>query len=125
MTNTTSIRAPEIRRKALETALRESLGTFRHEEIEVEHMADPLDEVRWAMERELASKRLDQRAHLAREIRDALDRMEDGSFGTCERCEQAIGNKRLEALPWARLCVACQNEAERSNGAAPALGRAA
>lgn len=45
---------------------------------------------------------------LLREIDEALARMNDGSYGTCQECGDAISLKRLEALPWALFCVSCQ-----------------
>ena len=41
-------------------------------------------------------------------IREALDRIEDKTFGVCVNCENAIQPKRLEAVPWARHCIQCQ-----------------
>jgi len=46
-------------------------------------------------------------------IRDALQRIEDKSFGTCVNCENPIGPKRLEAVPWTRLCIQCQGLLEK------------
>jgi len=45
---------------------------------------------------------------LLREISDALLRIEQGNYGVCLECEEPISVKRLEAVPWARYCVACQ-----------------
>ena len=118
-------RIHDIRRKALESALRETLSSFRRDELEIEPMADPLDVVRWSMERDIAGQALDQKSRRAKEIRAALDRLEKGTFGVCERCENSIGPKRLDAVPWATLCVSCQNDAETVVEAAPLLERAA
>ena len=41
-------------------------------------------------------------------VEEALDRLQSGDFGVCLACEQAIPSKRLQALPWARYCVPCQ-----------------
>ena len=41
-------------------------------------------------------------------VEEALDRMQSGDFGVCLACEQPIPAKRLQALPWARYCVPCQ-----------------
>jgi DnaK suppressor protein len=41
-------------------------------------------------------------------IQEALDRIAAGDFGTCLRCEQPIPPRRLQAVPWARYCVRCQ-----------------
>jgi len=46
------------------------------------------------------------------EIDDALERLQDGSFGLCESCEQAISPARLEAIPYARLCMPCKTKEE-------------
>ncbi|HUI78662.1 MAG TPA: TraR/DksA family transcriptional regulator [Bryobacteraceae bacterium] len=45
---------------------------------------------------------------LLREISDALLRIEHGNYGVCLECEEPISVKRLEAVPWARYCVTCQ-----------------
>ena len=43
-----------------------------------------------------------------RMIEEALDRIEAGDYGICHSCEEPIPAKRLEALPWAKYCVTCQ-----------------
>jgi DnaK suppressor protein len=45
-------------------------------------------------------------------IEDALERIEDGSYGVCESCESEIADGRLVALPFTRLCVQCQADRE-------------
>ncbi|HWC95812.1 MAG TPA: TraR/DksA C4-type zinc finger protein, partial [Candidatus Sulfopaludibacter sp.] len=45
---------------------------------------------------------------LLREIADALHRIELGQYGVCMECEEQISIKRLDAVPWARYCVTCQ-----------------
>jgi len=47
---------------------------------------------------------------LLREIREALDRIESGEYGHCGECDEPISRKRLEAIPWARHCIECQEE---------------
>jgi DnaK suppressor protein len=42
----------------------------------------------------------------------ALTKMELGTYGTCERCGNQIGIERLEALPWAILCIECKQKGE-------------
>jgi len=46
-------------------------------------------------------------------IEDALDRIEEGEYGLCEQCEEEIAQARIEALPFTRLCVACQEQLEK------------
>jgi len=45
---------------------------------------------------------------LLREISDALHRLDAGIYGICMECEEPISAKRLDAVPWARYCVSCQ-----------------
>ena len=45
---------------------------------------------------------------LLREISDALLRIDHGTYGICMECEEPISPKRLDAVPWARYCVKCQ-----------------
>jgi DnaK suppressor protein len=51
--------------------------------------------------------------HILQLIREALDRIEDKSYGVCINCENAIQPKRLEAVPWTRLCIQCQDLLEK------------
>jgi DnaK suppressor protein len=50
--------------------------------------------------------------HLIEEIQVALARLDEGTYGACERCGEPINPARLEALPTARRCVPCQEEVE-------------
>ncbi|HEX3600137.1 MAG TPA: TraR/DksA C4-type zinc finger protein [Lacipirellulaceae bacterium] len=45
--------------------------------------------------------------YIVSELRDALSRIENGSFGKCEHCGQTIAAERLEAIPYTRYCVEC------------------
>jgi len=47
---------------------------------------------------------------LLREIGDALDRLDHDTYGVCMECEEPISVKRLDAVPWARYCVTCQEQ---------------
>lgn len=47
------------------------------------------------------------------QIDAALERIDAGTFGTCTNCGRPIAEERLEARPWATLCIDCQREAER------------
>jgi RNA polymerase-binding protein DksA len=48
-----------------------------------------------------------------RDVEQALDRMETGTYGICERCGREIGEDRLRARPWAHLCIDDQRLADR------------
>jgi len=82
--------------------------------ITIEKSADALDEVQHASERELAIRNLDRESNLLRNVRAALRRIEDGSFGTCLHCEEEISPKRVAAVPWAAFCIQCQEQADRA-----------
>ena len=45
---------------------------------------------------------------LLREVEEALMRVQEGTYGICQECEEPISAKRLQALPWAKFCVSCQ-----------------
>lgn len=45
---------------------------------------------------------------LLREVQDGLRRIDLGTYGTCQGCEEPISVKRLDAVPWAKFCVSCQ-----------------
>ena len=51
--------------------------------------------------------------HVLADIEAALQRIEDGTYGTCTNCGKQIAPERLEARPWATLCIDCQRERER------------
>jgi DnaK suppressor protein len=50
---------------------------------------------------------------LLRDVEAALRKIEDGSFGSCERCGEPIAERRLDALPFARYCIDCQRVIEQ------------
>ena len=49
-------------------------------------------------------------ANLMREVQEALERIEDGTYMQCAACGQPIPPKRLQAVPWAKYCVPCQEK---------------
>jgi DnaK suppressor protein len=49
---------------------------------------------------------------LVRRLRSAIDRSANGSYGICMQCEEEIAPKRLSAMPWAELCIDCQQTTE-------------
>jgi DnaK suppressor protein len=55
---------------------------------------------------------------LLKEVVIALRKLDEGGFGECERCGEAIAEKRLEALPFARYCIDCQRSVEQEEKAA-------
>lgn len=91
-----------------------SAGLRNREDIAIEKTPDALDEVQLAGERELAIRNLDRESNLLRNVKSALARVADGSYGVCLHCEEEIKPKRLEAVPWAKYCIRCQEAADRN-----------
>ena len=90
--------------------LARSAGT--RSEITIEGSADEFEAALLAADRESSARMLEQDFRLLRQVEAALDRMRDGTFGVCQRCEEEIARKRLQAIPWAIYCVSCQAKAE-------------
>jgi DnaK suppressor protein len=87
-------------------------GTRQRDGIAVEQSADQVDEIQRASERALAISNIDRESKQLRDVRAALRRIREGTFGVCEECEEQIHPKRLVAIPWASLCVQCQEAKE-------------
>jgi DnaK suppressor protein len=81
--------------------------------IAIEKSADQMDEIQYASERDLAIRNVDRESRLLLQVRAALQRIQDGSFGTCIECESAISPRRLSAVPSASRCIQCQDAADR------------
>src|ERR1700678_4577131 len=104
----------------------------RRDGIRIERSADELEEMQQASERALAVCNLDREFNQLRDVRASLRRIQEGSFGTCQRCDDDIHPKRLAAVPWATFCIPCQeavdNNLDLEEVQAPSrdlLGRAA
>lgn len=99
----------------LENRQAELAQVLRNREgIAIEKTPDALDEVQLAGERELAIRNLDRESNLLRNVRAALRRIDDGSYGTCVHCEEEISPKRLNAVPWTPFCIQCQEQYDRN-----------
>ncbi|HWQ56291.1 MAG TPA: TraR/DksA family transcriptional regulator [Bryobacteraceae bacterium] len=96
-----------------------SKGLANREDIAIQKSPDALDEVQLAGERELAIRNLDRESSLLRNVKAALMRINDGSYGTCMHCEEEIKPKRLEAVPWTPYCIRCQEAADRNEFESP------
>ncbi len=64
-------------------------------------------------DREFALALVDSEQKLLYEVNEALCRLEEGKFGCCEQCGKSIGQKRLQAVPYARLCIKCGEKREK------------
>jgi DnaK suppressor protein len=84
----------------------------RRDQIAVENAPDTLDSVQIAAERDMAIHQIESEFNRLNSVRLALDRMREGTYGTCMRCEGEIGHKRLLAVPWTSYCIRCQEAAD-------------
>jgi RNA polymerase-binding transcription factor DksA len=66
-------------------------------------------------EQEFTLGLLQNQEQALKEIGDALERLRRGVFGRCEECEATIPKGRLQALPYARYCVACARKVQQSS----------
>jgi DnaK suppressor protein len=82
-------------------------------EIVIERASDALDEVQLMEERELAVGNLDRNSNALRQIRRALSRIANGTYGVCLQCKEDISPKRMAAVPWAAFCIKCQEKIDR------------
>lgn len=74
------------------------------------HMADVATDT---YDREFSLGLASNERELLYSLEEALKKIEEGSFGICEECDNSIAKTRLKALPYARLCVKCQEKKEK------------
>lgn len=67
-------------------------------------------------EQEVSLSLLENEDLQLQEVSKAVTRINNGSFGQCEECHQAISHERLQALPYARLCIECARAEQESIG---------
>ena len=90
-----------------------SVSLRKRDEIVIEKVSDTLDEVQLMGERELAIRNLGRDSNMLRQIRRALSRIANGTYGVCLHCEEDILPKRMSAVPWAAFCIKCQEQIDR------------
>jgi DnaK suppressor protein len=78
-----------------------------------EESDDLVDRANNAYNRELMFSLSDNERTTLLLVESALRRMENGAYGVCANCGKQIGGARLEAVPWARFCIDCQELAEQ------------
>ena len=77
-----------------------------------ENFADPTDRATMESERNFTLRIRDRERKLIVKIKEALDRIEAGTFGICEECGEDISDKRLKARPVTTLCINCKKSQE-------------
>jgi DnaK suppressor protein len=103
----------DLLRTTLEMKLASMLSSSdKRADIVIQQSPDALDQTQFAAERDLVVSLLNRDAEMSRRLQGALRRMDDGSYGICLACEDPISAKRLQAVPWAELCLGCQSMAD-------------
>ena len=69
---------------------------------------DEGDRANASLAAEMSVMQQNQAENLLKAVNGALDQIDAGTFGKCRNCDQEIGRKRLEAIPWTRYCITCQ-----------------
>ncbi len=105
----------ERTRKAISYLHEENRATTEDEQRELSGGSDNhlADIATYTYDRELDSTLEGAEGEHLAHIEAALTRIEDGTYGMCENCSKAISPERLEAMPWATLCIDCKRLAER------------
>ena len=115
----------ETIRERLEEDLRTAVGRLRQMggAVTVEEMpgaigdnspfADEVDEIQANERREIGFATRELLVGRVNRLSAALDRLNDGAYGTCVECEEPISPARLQALPEVQTCVRCQDRLER------------
>jgi DnaK suppressor protein len=81
-------------------------------ETPLEMLPDQNDQASYDYDRNLGIRILDRERRLIHKIKQALERLDTGSYGLCEQCGEEIPEKRLVARPVTTVCVECKNESE-------------
>jgi len=112
-----------MRRDALRKALAGDLSMLK--ELREQTKGDVIDFALDAAQDEISSQLAEVESRELKNIEYALERMREGVYGACQQCSENIPLARLQALPYASLCIRCQREAEKggSRHGAPDWGR--
>jgi DnaK suppressor protein len=94
--------------------LREEAGrTVSEMTSDTTNFPDPNDRATQESDRNFELRIRDRERKLINKIKEALQRIEDGTFGICEVCEEAISEARLKARPVTTLCIDCKMDQEQ------------
>ena len=106
--------AAMLRRKRSSLLLQEIAGSQNEADTVLEDRESELEESAQKDRMTRLESRLTERGQiLLRQIDDALERIDAGTFGECERCGNDIGQGRLKAIPTAALCIECATAVEK------------
>lgn len=101
-----------LERRAALTGIVERTENYGRE-ADTEQTQDPADKASSAYTKELLFSQSTNDRFILQLIDEALTRIEDGEYGNCVNCGKEVQPKRLEAVPWARHCITCQDLQER------------
>ncbi len=105
------------RRDALRKALAGDLSLLK--ELRAQSSGDLIDAALDSVQDEISSQLAEVESRELARIEVALERMRQGEYGICEGCGTNIPTARLNALPYATLCIKCQRELEREGASSP------
>lgn len=88
-------------------------GLRNREGLIIEPSADVLESIQSAGARQAAADTLTRDSALLALVRAAMERQDEGEYGWCTTCQDDIHPARLKAVPWAALCLKCQDKADR------------
>jgi DnaK suppressor protein len=97
----------------LDELLKEAGKTVSEMTDEKTNFPDPTDRASLESDRNFELRIRDRERKLIAKIREALERIDEGTFGICESCEEDIAEARLRARPVTTLCIDCKTEQER------------
>lgn len=113
MNNKTLEEFKELLNQQLESLIQDVGKTVSGMTEENPNFPDPTDRAALESDRNFELRIRDRERMLIIKIRQALERIKDGTFGHCESCEEVIGLERLRARPVTTLCIDCKTEQER------------
>jgi len=103
----------ELLQQQLDELLREAGKTASDMADEKTNFPDPTDRASLESDRNFELRIRDRERKLIGKIREAIERIDEGTFGICESCEEEIGEARLKARPVTTMCIDCKTEQER------------
>jgi DnaK suppressor protein len=98
--------------KRLNDLLEDANKTLSGMTDQTQNFPDPTDRASMESERNFELRIRDRERKLISKIKDALDRLEAGTYGICEECGENISDERLEARPVTTLCIDCKKKQE-------------
>jgi len=96
----------------LKELMEEATKTVNDMTITEGEFPDPTDRASWESDRNFLLRIRERERKLITKIREALERIEEGTFGICELCGEEISEQRLEVRPVTTLCIKCKQEQE-------------